>query len=193
MRTFIAIELDNDIKQRLAPIQKKLIETGADVKWVKIENIHLTLKFLGEIEEKQLPQIKDIIQNICENKYTFNMTINELGAFPKLNYPRVIWIGVKEGKENIERISLELENSLSKIGFKKEKRPFSGHITLGRVRSNKNRAELIEAVNKFNEINLKETFIQPIKTITLFKSTLSLKGPTYEALYTAKFKISRYF
>jgi 2'-5' RNA ligase len=188
MRTFIAIELDKEIKEKISLIEEELRKTDADVKWVKPENIHLTLKFLGEIDEKQADKIKNILQDLAKEKQTFEMAISELGAFPKLNFPRVIWIGIKKGAENVLNIASELEEKLSKIGFPKEKRSFSGHISIGRVRSNKNRLQLIEAVNKINEANQKETYTQLVKNITLFKSTLTPQGPIYEALFTANLK-----
>ena len=187
MRTFIAIELDKDIKEKIALIQQQLKQTNANVKWVKPENIHLTLKFLGEVNEEQLNKTKNILQDSIKEKRSFDMVISELGAFPKLESPRVIWIGIKNGVENVLDITSILEGELSRIDFPKEKRPFSGHITIGRVRSNKNRSELIEAVNKFNKEEQKE-FSQTVKSIVLFKSTLTPKGPIYEALFTAIFK-----
>ena len=198
MRAFIAIELDQNIKEKISAIQKKLKQTEADVKWVKPENIHLTLKFLGDIDEKKAEKIKNILKNLAGDRQTFDMAISELGAFPKLRFPRVIWIGIKEGADDALKITSILDDKLVSIGFAKEKRGFSAHITIGRVRSNKNRLRLIEAVNKFNETNQKEftplekdfltEFTQTVKNITLFKSTLTPQGPIYEALLIASLK-----
>jgi len=198
MRTFIAIELDKEIKDKISSMQDMLKQTNADVKWVKPENIHLTLKFLGEIDEKKAEKIKNILAELTKDKQIFEIMINELGAFPKLEFPRVIWIGIKQGAERALNIASELADKLVSIGFAKEKRKFSAHITIGRVRSNKNRPELIEAVTKFNAGKSKEFtplekdfltgFTQSVKGLTLFKSTLTSKGPVYDALFVANLK-----
>ncbi|MFH1678513.1 MAG: RNA 2',3'-cyclic phosphodiesterase, partial [Candidatus Omnitrophota bacterium] len=93
MRTFIAIELPEEIKNILGEIQDKLKQTRADVKWVQPQNIHLTLKFLGEINEDLVKKIASALNEIAQENSSFNLRLYELGAFPKIKYPRVIWIG----------------------------------------------------------------------------------------------------
>lgn len=185
MRTFIAIELPKEIKQELAKIQEQLKASGADVKWVKPESIHLTLKFLGEIEERKLEQINQILQEVTKNKSTFQASISSLGAFPKIQYPRVIWVGINNGDEQTKKLAEDLEERIEKIGIPKEKRVFSTHITIGRVRTPNKRKELIQCLDKLSNLFEGKNLGWEVRKITLFKSTLTPEGPIYEALKEA--------
>ena len=183
MRTFIAIELPEEIRAILSNIQDELKQTQADVKWVKPENIHLTLRFLGEIEQDLIKKIHSILVEIAQKNHYFSLCLFNLGAFPKLQYPRVIWIGLTNDKQASE-IAKNIEKELIRIGLPPESRPFSSHITLGRVRSGLNRKALIEKLEFLNK-NLPSP--QPefkVLKLTLFKSTLSPQGPIYESLFT---------
>ena len=205
MRTFIAIELPKEIKDALASLQKQLITSGADVKWVKPENIHLTLKFLGERDDKKLEKIAAILEEVAKNKNVFAAGISSIGAFPGLSAPRIIWIGIGKGDSETKEIVRELEEKIALIGIPKETKPFSSHITIGRTRSNLNREKLVQAMNdlagKFGQENLalhKSLAGQSadycsgleflVTKITLFKSTLTPKGPIYEILKEGSLK-----
>lgn len=193
MRTFIAIELSKETKDWIAHLQGQLKNSGADVKWVEPENIHLTLKFLGEIDNKQLSNIIKVLQDSNQNRNSFYIRLSSLGAFPKINFPRVIWIGIDKGEAESKQIATDLEEELAKIGIpKEEKRPFSCHITLGRLRSVLNRDRLIKDLD-----NLANNFTPPapgteflVTKITLFKSTLTPRGPIYEILKEIPLKTS---
>jgi 2'-5' RNA ligase len=183
MRTFIAIELPKEIKEALASLQQGLKNSGADVKWVQPENIHLTLKFLGEIDEQVLAKIINILEVTAENQNSFYLNLSSLGAFPNMNFPRVIWIGIKKGDSQIQEVASKLEKEISGIGIPKENRAFSSHITLGRVKSGLNRDKLTKKLNELAGNFLKEgSCAFPVKKITLFKSTLTPQGPIYEIL-----------
>ena len=189
MRTFIAIELPREIKDILAGIQEELRQARADVKWVNPENIHLTLKFLGEIEQDLVKQINALLENIAQENSCFRLYLSGLGAFPKLRYPRVIWISAASDQPVID-IANDLERRLVKIGLPAESRRFSTHITLGRVRSGKNQKALVQAIESLNK-NLSSSPQPEFKVLqlTLFKSTLTPQGPIYEALSTHPLKI----
>jgi 2'-5' RNA ligase len=187
MRTFIAIELPEEIRTILSRIQDELKQTQADVKWVKPENIHLTLKFLGEIEQDLIKKIHPILDGIAQKNSPFSLYLSQLGAFPKLQYPRVIWIGLTNDQQ-VSEIAKDLEKGMLKIGLPAESRPFSSHITLGRVRSGLNRKALVEKIESLNK-NLSSP--QPefkVLGLTLFKSTLTPQGPIYEAVFTCPLK-----
>jgi 2'-5' RNA ligase len=188
MRTFIAIELPQEMRDYLAGIQNKLNASGADVKWVKPCNIHLTLKFLGEIDEKKLGRITEILENVSGNKKTFQIRISTLGAFPKINSPRVIWVGIDKGDNEAKEIAKELEEKIAKIGIPKEDRPFSSHITIGRTRSNLNLENLIQGLKTLENEPGRENLEFAAGKITLFQSTLTPKGPIYEVLREANLK-----
>lgn len=188
MRTFIAIELPQEVRGSLSQLQNQLKTTGADVKWVEPKNIHLTLKFLGDIDDERLDKIKTILEDTVENKNTYLLRLSSIGAYPKINYPRVIWIGAEEGDNQTQEIAKILEEKISKIGIPKETRPYSSHITIGRVRSSLNRQKLVWNLcaleNKLSEENLEFW----VNKITLFKSTLTPKGPIYEVLKEVNLK-----
>ena len=183
MRTFIALELSNEVREELSRLQEELKKVDADIKWGKPDNIHLTLKFLGNVEEAKIAEIKKLLDNISSREKPFETSLFKLGAFPDLNYPRVIWVGIDKGCSEIEKIAGLVETELEKINFSREKRPFSAHLTLGRVKSGRNKAELKEKVSSLQ--------VQPksctINNITLFQSTLTPKGPIYTPLYAARF------
>jgi 2'-5' RNA ligase len=187
MRTIIAIELPEEIRTILSNIQDELKQTQADIKWVKPENIHLTLKFLGEIEEDKALKIQLVLKEIAQKNSPLSLYLSGIGAFPKLQYPRVIWIGINNDQP-VSGIAKDLEKELLKIGFPAETRPFSSHVTLGRVRSGLNRKALIEKIEFLNK-NLPSP--QPefkVLSLTLFKSTLTPQGPIYEAIVSCSLK-----
>jgi len=188
MRAFIAIELPQDLKQSLAQLQDKLKAAAADLKWVKPENIHLTLKFLGEIEAQKQEEIANIIEAIAGKTSPFSLRICSLGAFPKRDFPRVIWVGLDKGAQEAEKIAQGLEEKLELLGIPGEERPFSAHITLGRVKSNLNREKLVGLLTALQDNFQAGKAEFRVTKITFFKSTLTPKGPLYEALKTINLK-----
>ncbi|MBM3249284.1 MAG: RNA 2',3'-cyclic phosphodiesterase [Candidatus Omnitrophica bacterium] len=190
MRTFIAIELPEEIKGALSRLQEKLKAAGADVKWVEPENIHLTLKFLGERDDKRVEKIKELLDEACAGRKPFLMRLDKVGAFPSLNSPRVIWVSVREGDTEAKEIAADLEEKICRLGIPKEERPFQSHITIARLRSPQNRQPLVQELKKLEDKPLPENLGFTVKKITLFKSTLTPKGPVYESLKEANLKIS---
>ncbi|MFH0826478.1 MAG: RNA 2',3'-cyclic phosphodiesterase [Candidatus Omnitrophota bacterium] len=185
MRTFIAIELPQEIRESLAQLQDRLKQSHADVKWVDPQNIHLTLKFLGEIDAEQLDKIIRVLEQVCLGKKTFQMRLSSIGAFPKMHFPRVLWVSVDKGESETKEIAAELEEKVSIFGVPKEKRSFSSHITIGRVRSNLFKDKLVNDLKMIGSLEGKEF---AVTELTLFKSTLTPKGAAYEALKTASLK-----
>lgn len=186
MRAFIAITLPSNIRDYLKQAQNNLLETGADVKYVEPQNLHLTLKFLGEINDAQKEAIIGIMDRVAADNLCFNSRINALGAFPKLEYPRVIWAGLDDENNYFKKIVQTLEEKIEKLGIPKENRKFSAHITLGRVRSGKNRLELVKKLTDLQKMLVSEEaqtkLTMEIGKLTLFKSTLSPRGATYECI-----------
>jgi 2'-5' RNA ligase len=183
MRTFIAIELSEEIREALAQIESHLKYSGADVKWVEKDNIHLTLKFLGEVTEEKLQQVKSVLEIIGKEFSSFEISLKDIGAFPKIDYPRVIWVGLDKGAAESKKLAERIDEELSKTGFTKEARPFAAHLTIGRVRSSKNKEMLKE---KIKNSQLSTPNSQLIGSITLFKSTLTPKGPIYTKIHEAE-------
>ena len=194
LRAFIAIELNEIICSELAVLQTKLKTSGADVKWVKPEDIHLTLKFLGNTKKDKIEKIKNILDSMAGRTKAFDISLSSIGAFPSLNSPRVIWVGIKEifDPEAGSALALmvsEIEEKLSKSGFSKENRPFAAHLTIGRVRSLEGKRQLKEIIT---DINKHAGECPPVRAeinhITLFQSKLTPKGPVYTVLSRANLK-----
>ena len=142
MRLFIAIELSQTMREEISQIQTHLKYAGADVKWVEKDNIHLTLKFLGEVSEEKAGEIKQILDQIGKGTRNFEISLEAIGAFPNIEHPRVIWVGLDKGAQESTALAAKVEEALLQIGFQKETRPFAAHFTIGRVRSPKNQAAL---------------------------------------------------
>lgn len=191
MRAFIAIELSNEIRGSLAQIESHLKYSGADVKWVEKDNIHLTLKFLGEITEEKSEKIKYILDEIAKQTKPFELSLKIskegsgifVGAFPNLDHPRVIWVGLDKGAAESRLVAEKVDDAFLKIGFRKESRPFAAHLTIGRVRSSKNKEALKE---KISNLQFKAYSLQLIDAITLFQSSLTPKGPIYTKIHESK-------
>jgi len=183
MRAFIAIELSEPIRDALAKTQTSLKYAGADVKWIGKDNIHLTLKFLGEISEDKAEQVATALDDITKETKPFDISLKDLGAFPAIDHPRVIWVGLDKGAKESTELAKKIDEALSKLGFQEESRPFAAHLTIGRVRSGLNRTALVE---KMKSYQLSAISFQLIKSIALFKSTFTPKGPIYVKLHEAK-------
>lgn len=173
----------------LAQIQTHLKYSGADVKWVEKDNIHLTLKFLGEISDEKLKKIESILDTIGGSVRTFQISIKDIGAFPKIDYPRVVWVGLDKGADESKLLAEKIDEELSKIGFEKESRPFAAHLTVGRVRSPKNKEALKEKMLSFQGPGSGVRGpAQAVSSIILFQSKLTPKGPIYTKLHESKLK-----
>lgn len=188
MRVFVAIELPPEIKDYLAKVQVKLKTANADVKWVNPQNIHLTLKFLGEIDEKQLMEISRILEDTARDRSQFHIRLASFGAFPNIKSCRVIWVGIDKGDAETKEIAKDLEREIEKIGIPKEERAFSSHITIGRMRSSLNRQKLTQALEKLASDSEGFPAESPVTKITLYKSTLTPQGPIYKILKEVNLK-----
>lgn len=181
VRAFIALELTSEIQNQLKQAQDELKKAEADVKWVDSKGIHLTLKFLGNVSLELIKEIKRHLDTLAKNHQRFELNINQVGAFPKKEYPRVIWVGIEQGKNQTIKLAEALEERLVNLGFMKEKRDFQPHLTLGRVRSSRNRSQLTRLLES---VTILPKTMQA-ETLVLFKSTLTPQGAIYEALHKA--------
>ncbi|MFQ5900077.1 MAG: RNA 2',3'-cyclic phosphodiesterase [Thermodesulfobacteriota bacterium] len=185
IRSFIAIDLPAVIVEGLKGIQGKLKEGNAKVSWVKPENIHLTLKFLGEVEEKSLEDILCVIKEAASSHRAINLSVEGLGCFPSISNPRVVWIGIRSDAESILSLQRDIEKGLEPIGFRREKRIYHPHLTLGRIRSLKDRKCWKEMVDRFKDIRLGSF---EADRVIFFKSDLNPKGAVYTKLGEAFFR-----
>jgi 2'-5' RNA ligase len=178
IRSFIAFDLESqEVLTKLAFVQKLLVETGADLRAVAPSNIHVTMRFLGDINPPMVDKLYEAMKSI---KFTpFTIKIKGLGVFPSLNYPRVVWAAMTEGTEQLESIFSQLEPQIRALGFAADPYGFSPHLTIARVRSAKNKQNLAEFVTKKADY---EFGIINANCLRLKQSKLSPKGPTYTTI-----------
>ncbi len=188
LRLFIALPLTSELRRRLEVITESLSEKISGVRWSKTENIHLTLKFLGDIEEKKVSAIKQVLQKVAARHGPFELNVGELGVFPGFRKPRVIWAGVREEGESLKLLVQDLEQSLARMGFKREKREYSPHLTLGRVKVTHAPPELREIFSSRGAESLGRLRMD---VILLIKSTLTGEGPVYEIISRKKLSLAR--
>jgi len=190
MRAFIAIELPAEIKKYLSGLQEKLKATGAEIRWVKPLNIHLTLKFLGEIDQEHFFQICETLDRITKESACYTISLGVVGAFPKITSPRTIWAAIEKGREQTQDLAERIEVELVKKGCPKEVRPYSSHITIGRRKSPLNLNRLIQELSNLADSPKALPLEFPVTKIILYKSTLTAGGPFYEILHEANLKKS---
>jgi 2'-5' RNA ligase len=204
MRAFISVDIG--ALPEIVNILDNLKDTNADLKLVEPENVHLTLKFLGEIDEKMVDEIAGVMEKSVKDVSPFSIKLRGVGVFPSMNYMRVLWVGLKDA-EKLGIIAEGLENELSNLGFKKEKRRFSPHVTIGRVNSSgktkgfsKDARKMPlafsvasprnkEILQNFLKENREKDFGEiDVKSIRLKKSVLTSKGPEYSTVKEVPFQ-----
>ena len=183
IRAFIAVEIDSPNKQKLSELIALFKKTDTDVKWVNENQMHLTLKFLGNIEEIKVQEVSRALESIIKDFKKFTISFSKIGAFPNINKPRVVWVAIDEGKGTLKLLADKIESRLEKIGFEKEKREFKAHLTLGRVKSLKNISQLTEVIQKTGFQSQDKI---KISALILFQSTLAPKGAIYAPLAEIK-------
>lgn len=179
IRSFLAIEIPRTILKKIEEVQDDLKSSRADVRWVNPEKIHLTLKFFGNIDESRIDPIVKSIERPTQTISPFSLKVRGVGAFPHLKNPRVIWMGLVDGKEVLVSFQKQLEKELEKIGFEPEERAFHPHLTLGRMKSSKGREELAGRMERHKE---EEFGNFQVERVVLFKSDLKPTGPIYTPL-----------
>ena len=179
MRTFLAIELPEIYQEDIRGVQERLKERIKGVKWVKADNVHLTLKFLGEITEAQAEEICRVTSQVTRGHVRFPVQLKGVGVFPDLRRPRVIFLALSQGEYEVVALEKELSDSLEKIGFPREKRAFHPHFTVGRFKALKPGGELSRVVADFSNYQ-REPFVA--RGVTLFKSELRPEGAQYTRL-----------
>jgi 2'-5' RNA ligase len=178
IRTFIAIELPDEVKEKISFLQEELREDRGGASRVRPKNIHLTLKFLGNIDAEKINSIGNALEKASENVGPLTVTVGGTGGFPNLKSPRVLWVGVGES-EGLTRLQKNIEEELNKIGFEKERRPFHPHLTLLRVKSMDEGRRLAGLVKEIkSDIEAKFSTDEFI----LFKSKLGPGGAEHSAL-----------
>jgi 2'-5' RNA ligase len=179
MRAFIAIDLPNEVRAALADAQNALRKTRVKVSWARPENIHLTLKFLGEITDEQRVAIESALASLTVHHRPFTLSVAGAGGFPSLKSPRVIWIGCNEPTGALPKLQAEVETAAEALGFPREDRAFTAHLTLGRVKFPKPDPALTSAVELLKNKSFGEVRVSEVH---LIQSQLRPEGPIYTKL-----------
>jgi RNA 2',3'-cyclic 3'-phosphodiesterase len=176
IRAFLAVDLPASLRPVLSKAQEELKKSGADVKWVPVGNIHITLKFFGNITDVQVTDITEAVTALAANLKPFTLTVTDAGAFPSPKSPRVVWLGVGGDLDIMQEFYRRLETAFAALGFPPEDRPLSPHLTLGRVKSPSGRTALTQCL-----MHLEQPSAQPfqVSEVVLFRSQLSPQGATY--------------
>ncbi|MBI4649935.1 RNA 2',3'-cyclic phosphodiesterase [Candidatus Desantisbacteria bacterium] len=179
IRAFIAIEINEDIKSNITSMNKNLASISSFVKWTKPENIHITLRFFAEFPKDKLDTLYNIMQKAVSEVNPFNMKISGLGVFPDWKNPRIFWTGIVEGREEMQKIKLNLEKHLNLEGLgDSEESVFVPHITIARVKDFKG---IRKYINTDSESH-KDLGTQKVDNLKLINSVLTPKGPQYTCL-----------
>lgn len=181
MRTFIAIEIPKNQRKIIWELIIEEKKRNLPIKWVEFENLHITLKFLGEIDDKKKCEIIPVITDIAKKYKPITVSLKGIGCFPGSRNPRVLWVGVNQGNSELIEIANEIDNTLVRYGFKKEEKKFHPHLTFGRIKT------FCKVEDILNRTVKTEPFM--VDSLVLFKSTLKPEGPIYEALQKFPFSL----
>ena len=183
LRTFIAFKPPDDIIRRIEGLQKRLRSEGVGARWVKPASIHLTLKFLGDTDPNQGPDIFTAMQAAVADQAPLELAAGGLGGFPRLARPRVIWQAVAAGGERLQAIQRSLEAHLADLGFKRERRPLRAHLTIGRVRNPRRwRPEDTAVLKRMQDLPPRSFTVD---ALIWYQSTLTPGGAVYTVLARA--------
>jgi len=179
IRSFISLDLtDERLLDRVTELQQTLLNTGADLKLVERENLHLSLRFLGELPPTILQSVTNIIDTITFKPFPIHF--HGVGVFPNPRHINVVWIGVREGAEEVSALFNQLEPHLRKLGLPPDQKGFSPHLTIARVKTGRNREKLAKAVESLSDYEIGVASSGPLR---LKKSTLTPRGPVYSTLH----------
>jgi 2'-5' RNA ligase len=184
LRTFIAIDLGKPIRDRLVALQESLDKSATGVKWVEPENLHVTLLFLGEVDQREIIDVCRAVDGAAGTQSAFTLTIAGTGCFPNPRRPRVLWAGVAAGAPEVIALHDAVEQPLLELGcYRREERRYSPHVTLGRIRSERPPDGLEKALAKHHAWSAGETTVAEVHVMS---SELTPTGPNYTVLSRAK-------
>jgi 2'-5' RNA ligase len=186
VRTFVAVEIDEAVRQAAGKLVDELRTASADVGWVAPHNMHLTVKFLGDVATEKIPQAGDAVAQAVGGLEPFDLEVRGVGAFPNAARPRTLWVGSGNGEAQLALLAQRVEAALVALGFAREDRPFHGHLTLGRVRRpSQALAALTPMLKQRADLTLGQT---AVREVVVFSSQLQRGGAVYEALHRASLK-----
>jgi 2'-5' RNA ligase len=192
IRAFIAIDLSAEIQQALEQVSNQLKGQlmGVPVRWVPVKNIHLTLKFLGDVSLANLEVLEGILLTEAARCAPFDVSVGRLGAFPSTRRPRVIWVGV-EAQAELGQLQHAVDEATTRLGYAPEERGFSPHLTLGRIARNASNVEVGRIGQVVEKSEVGHLGTMQVRAIHLYRSDLLPTGAVYTRLYSAKLKVER--
>lgn len=188
VRTFIAVELSPRVMTRAGDLIDELRAVGAEVNWVRPQQMHLTLKFLGDVPDTETPDICRVIKQVADDFEPFEIVCRGAGAFPNLREPRTLWIGIRDGAEELKRLQSEIDDALkAKLGYGREQRAFHPHLTIGRVKhaTEEQHRRLVEILEQQADFDADLAIIDEVVT---FASFLGRSGPRHDPLDHAELR-----
>jgi RNA 2',3'-cyclic 3'-phosphodiesterase len=188
IRSFIAIEMPTEVRKSLSRLQQSLKASGPQVKWVEPENLHLTLQFLGNIDAAKVSDIASAIEKAAAGIRPFRIEIGGLGAFPDTRRVNIIWVGLAGEMEKLDKLQKNIGANLTPLGFPPETRPFTPHLTIGRVRDFARPEERAALGRIIENTGYNVKYKVDVTAVNLMKSQLTREGPIYSKLAAVALK-----
>jgi 2'-5' RNA ligase len=185
MRCFIATDINDGLRKEIEKLQsefKKRIKNQIGIKWVKPELIHLTLKFLGDVEDDRTEKLCLEIEQVCSAQKSFELEFSTVGTFGRP--AKVLWLGMEKQPAQLDKLVQDIEKSFEELGFEKEQRPFSAHLTLARIKDDRPNRQLAEFIDNFGKVNAGSITAD---SVCFYKSQLTSAGPVYTLLRKINF------
>ena len=180
LRAFIAIDLSDEVVSGAVELARKLAPSAPGVKWVERENLHLTLKFLGDVKENETWKICQAIQKSVANLPTFDVQFQGAGAFPKLQRPRTLWIGAGEGSKSLSELYNAIDDAMADLGFARDPKRFLPHLTIGRVKQpGPWLRDVSQIIEEYSELDIGYATVEEV---VLYSSELTSDGPIYSPI-----------
>ena len=185
IRSFIAIPLAPDVSRASVRLIQRLREPGDGIKWVPTDNLHLTLKFLGDVDNTEVPRVCEVLHEVCSRYEPFDLEFLGTGGFPDIERPRILFAGITDPSKSLTGLVMELERELAELRFKPEPRDYTPHLTRGRTKSGSRRAsgEVVEKLKREQQTTLGS---MRVDTVAMFASFLEKSGPIYQVMDTVK-------
>ncbi len=190
LRTFIAVEMSPRVIGRAGDLIDKLRVAAAEINWIRPQQMHLTLKFLGDVPDTDTPDICNVVRDVAASFEPFEITCRGVGAFPNVQAPKTLWIGIEDGADELKQLQAAIDDALkTELGFAKEPRGFRPHLTLGRVKRELpgGSGELAQLLEKHVHFDADLAIIDEVVT---FASFLNRQGPRHDALDRAELGVS---
>jgi 2'-5' RNA ligase len=183
IRTFIAVKLPDHVIRNLAELQRDLKKYGLRIKWSRPENIHLTLKFLGDVRPDDVDPVCRVVNDAVKGFTPISLCTAGVGFFPGIRRPRILWTGISGQLDLLEKLHKAIDTGLSAVGFSRDARGFTGHLTIGRFKGQQNPESLIDMMKTYADM-VSDEFL--VDTVSVYKSDLKPSGPIYSVLSSSR-------